>query len=106
LFIVSAWASVLATTKSTPCKAGIDHVVDGIAAAAASSVTPKYGDARLQLGAPMSGFWARLIVMPETPSGRPIADIAGQDPPGGFRQAGHLAGATGQHHAFADKRAE
>ena len=44
--VVSACASVLATTKSTPCKPGGDHVVDGVAAGAAD---PEHGDPRLQL---------------------------------------------------------
>ena len=44
--MVSAWASVLATTKSTPCSPARDHVVDGVAAGAAD---PEHGDPRLQL---------------------------------------------------------
>ena len=46
LDLVSACASVLATTKSTPCKACRDHVVDGITAGAAD---PEHGNARLHL---------------------------------------------------------
>jgi hypothetical protein len=45
--MVSAWASVLATTKLDAPQARRDHVVDGVAAAAAHA---EHGDARLQLG--------------------------------------------------------
>ena len=43
----SAWASVLATTNSTPVEPGGDHVVDGVAAGAADA---DHGDLRLQVG--------------------------------------------------------
>jgi hypothetical protein len=45
--MVSACASVLATTKSTPSQASGDHVVDSVAAATADT---EDGDAGLQLG--------------------------------------------------------
>ena len=44
--IVSACASVLATTKSTALQPARDHVVDGVAAGTAG---PEHGDPRLQL---------------------------------------------------------
>ena len=47
LDMVSACASVLATTNSTPFSPARDHVVDGIAAAAADA---EDGDARLEFG--------------------------------------------------------
>ena len=43
---VSCWASVLATTNSTPSKPGLDHVVDGVAAGPADA---EHDDTRLQL---------------------------------------------------------
>ena len=44
--LLSAWASVLATMKSTPSISAVDHVGDGVAAGAADA---DHGDPRAQL---------------------------------------------------------
>ena len=59
LDMVSAWASVLATTKSTPAQSGRDHVVDRVAAATADA---EHADAGLEL-AVMSGFWSLIVIV-------------------------------------------
>ena len=51
---VSACASVLATTNSTPCRARVDHVVDGVAAGAADA---EHNDAWLQVVQRGALYW-------------------------------------------------
>ena len=64
---VSAWASVLATMKSTPTRPGHDHVVDGIAARAADAADhdagfefPQFGSFEIDRHRLASRRWSAL----------------------------------------------